>query len=201
MPLKLEWEDDKKKAILVPKDFASLDISHTWNIYELPTTFLDTILPPVVQHIHMSLSHGMLLQTACTLAWGLLPQISSLTSVKSTKRPHRHHYTTQTMPYWTALELHAGFTQCNKAERDTHWANHRGSASIVKKSRATEERQGGESRLLVVGWVEASGKRLGITHLIRIMFQGAVVTHVSHSIQICVPLVNIVHIGAVVFLI
>lgn len=66
---------------------------------------------------------------------------------------------------------------------------------------ATEERQGGESRLLLVGEVEGTGKKLGITHLIGIMFQGAVVTHVSHSIQICVPLVNIVHVGAVVFLI
>ncbi len=39
------------------------------------------------------------------------------------------------------------------------------------------------------------------THLIRIVFQRAVVAHVSYSIQICVSLVNIVHIWAVVFLI
>lgn len=39
------------------------------------------------------------------------------------------------------------------------------------------------------------------THLIRIMFQRAVITHVSHSVQICVFLVDIVHIGAVVLLV
>lgn len=39
------------------------------------------------------------------------------------------------------------------------------------------------------------------THLIGIMFQRAIVAHVSHSVQICVFLVDIVHIGAVVLLI
>lgn len=39
------------------------------------------------------------------------------------------------------------------------------------------------------------------THLIRIMFQWAIVAHVSHSIQICVSLVNVVDIGTVVLFI
>lgn len=39
------------------------------------------------------------------------------------------------------------------------------------------------------------------THLIRIMFQRAIVAHVSHSVQICVSLVDVVHIGAVVLLV
>lgn len=52
-------------------------------------------------------------------------------------------------------------------------------------------------------WVRRKELRemLGITHLIGIMFQGAVVTHVADSIQVCVLLVDIVHVGAVVFLI
>lgn len=52
-------------------------------------------------------------------------------------------------------------------------------------------------------WVRRKelGEMLGITHLIGIMFQGAVVTHVPDSIQVCVLLVDIVHVGAVVFLI
>lgn len=33
------------------------------------------------------------------------------------------------------------------------------------------------------------------------MFQRAVVTHISHSVQVCISLVNIVHIGAVVLFI
>lgn len=39
------------------------------------------------------------------------------------------------------------------------------------------------------------------THLIRIMFQRTVVAHVSYSVQICVPLVHVVHEGTVVLLI
>lgn len=42
---------------------------------------------------------------------------------------------------------------------------------------------------------------LGPTHLIGIMLQRAVITHVSHSVQVCVPLVDIVNVGAVVFLV
>lgn len=33
------------------------------------------------------------------------------------------------------------------------------------------------------------------------MFQGTVVTHVSHTIEVCVSLINIVHIGTIVLLI
>lgn len=43
--------------------------------------------------------------------------------------------------------------------------------------------------------------RVVSTHLIGIMFQGAIVTHVSHSVQVCISLINIVNIGAVVLLI
>lgn len=39
------------------------------------------------------------------------------------------------------------------------------------------------------------------THLIGIMLQRAVITHVSHSVQIRVSLVNVVHVGTVVLLI
>lgn len=39
------------------------------------------------------------------------------------------------------------------------------------------------------------------THLIGIMFKRTVVTHVSYTIKVRVPLVNIVHIGTVVLLI
>lgn len=39
------------------------------------------------------------------------------------------------------------------------------------------------------------------THLIRIMFKRTVVTHVSYTIKVRVPLVNIVHVGTVVLLI
>lgn len=39
------------------------------------------------------------------------------------------------------------------------------------------------------------------THLIGIMFQRAVITHVSHSVQIRVSLVNVVYVGTVVLLI
>lgn len=41
----------------------------------------------------------------------------------------------------------------------------------------------------------------GSTHLIRVMFQRAVVTHVSNPVQICVSLVDIVHVGTVVLFI
>lgn len=49
--------------------------------------------------------------------------------------------------------------------------------------------------------VESCWGRVVSTHLIGIMFQGTVVTHVSHSVQVCISLVNIVNIGAVVLLI
>lgn len=39
------------------------------------------------------------------------------------------------------------------------------------------------------------------THLIGIMLQRTVIAHVSHSVQICVSLVHIVHIGTVVLLV
>lgn len=49
-------------------------------------------------------------------------------------------------------------------------------------------------------WSEVEGNGVS-THLIWIMFQRAIVTHVSHSIQIRVSLVHVVHVGAVVLLI
>lgn len=42
---------------------------------------------------------------------------------------------------------------------------------------------------------------LAFAHLIRIMFKRTVVTHVSNTIEVCVSLVNIVHIGTVVLFI
>lgn len=39
------------------------------------------------------------------------------------------------------------------------------------------------------------------TDLIRIMFKRTVVTHVSHTIEVCVSLINIVYIGTIVLLI
>lgn len=61
-----------------------------------------------------------------------------------------------------------------------------------------------ECELLLVVEAEGNGKgclRLVSTHLIGIIFQRTVITHVSHSIQICVSLVNIVYIGTVILLI
>lgn len=55
--------------------------------------------------------------------------------------------------------------------------------------------------IIVGGRGGRSWERSGHTHLIGIMFQRAVVAHVSNSIQVCVPLVNVVHVGAVVFLV
>lgn len=49
--------------------------------------------------------------------------------------------------------------------------------------------------------VESCWGRVVSTHLIGIMFQGTIVTHVSHSVQVCISLVNIVNIWAVVLLI
>lgn len=56
-------------------------------------------------------------------------------------------------------------------------------------------------------WIIAGGlggrkwARMESTDLIRIMFKRTVVTHVSHTIEICVSLINIVHIGTIVLLI
>lgn len=68
------------------------------------------------------------------------------------------------------------------------------------------ERQGDECGLLLVGEVEANGEGRCVcvrvsTHLIGIMLQRTVIAHVSHSVQICVSLVHIVHIGTVVLLV
>jgi len=81
---------------------------------------------------------------------------------------------------------------------------------------SNRERQGDECGLLLVGEVEGNGEGRCLcvwmcvclcvcgcesTHLIRIMFQRAVVAHVSHPVQICVFLVHIVHVRAVVLFI
>lgn len=87
--------------------------------------------------------------------------------------------------------------------------NQSGSLSIEREIYAELWReQGDECGLLLVGEVEGNGKwcflcvRVYVsTHLIGIMFQRAVITHISHTIQICVSLVNIVDIGTVVLLI
>lgn len=88
------------------------------------------------------------------------------------------------------LDLHS-------ATKLREWVNHGGSASVKRKLCVEPQKKGSFIVITVGGW----GEKLGITHLIGIMFQGAVVTHVSHSVQICVPLVNIVHVWAVVLLI
>lgn len=56
-------------------------------------------------------------------------------------------------------------------------------------------------------WIIAGGRggrkwaMVTSTHLIRIMFERTVVTHVSDAIEVCVSLANIVNIGTVVLLI